>query len=1716
MAQTIDIIIKIQQAGIKTIDDVVRKLGEINAIVARTDTAPVERLNQGIQQINKSVSGIESNVKGVIGSIVNQTDNALTGTVDKFSDETGRAIETLYTRSTVAIGSIFFLGQERIALFIEKALTAPGLVASLKFIGTSFQTSFANVAGKAIDYVAERGTQLKTMLTGFGEVAMDTPVWLATIQSRIARIGLPEVAQQVNFIGFAMRNVVGYIAKSAALGGVFLFARVWLSETGMLVRRLTGHGEAAMRPLERATRLLTTLDSSVASIGFTSGQAVKTISLGLLTIWGPFSGIVAGIPFINSLVTSLLGIGLHFRMSVLASFGSARAQFTLIFLDFKKLALVALPVLIGIANQFKTMRGEASYAGDGIKKVGENADKLKVLQGLSRTKLPIGMQIQAISIEVKTMLGEVLLQITKISLLTQKSMNLAKTDIATIDQEAKTMTGEVAKSVEKSAQIFDKFGKKTGMFEDMKRQWRSLTGFFASKDTMTAAIRDQAGRATPGSLAKSTAKGAGVAAYAAITSPVTVSMYAAEKLVTATRSVATSVAAIFGRVPKIITNGTAVAMQAANNVKLAQPGRFAKLEVLSKQEVESAATVSQFGAVKTAINSANDALKSYSSTLASVSRSTATLATASTNSFSQIAQVVAELPAKLTGVSAKISEAIKAALPASQLKPEVASVNKYGREYRSSIPPVLQGIISGGIIPQAQQLAAGKQIPGEAVLANLRKFSAEVEKIQQKLGTGSLPGLESLAKNLQNISNIKTDKIKDALPKFEETISKLIATAATLDVKGKNTGDKFVSLLTRAIKEKNPVAEEAVAALAELIASYFPQSPAKKGALRGLSRSGSLIPSYIASGIESGKASTNKAATDIAEGIAKHFPRSLPVLGPLVHLISMGVKIPFYIAIGIYSAVHFVLAAARYIAGQIAKAFTTLVIKPFAFGYRIASGIAEGLYSGLQYVINAARKLAEPIAKIFETSEQTGVSVEAISALQNAFARLGGSVDDAKFAFNQINSLLGRTLNEEELVKVRQLGIDLASVRQANEPTLALLLQVSDAIKGLPPQSEKFRAALELLGITAQSSLVTVLRQGSDAIKALMAQGVDLGLTVSEETAKAAKEFVGINAQLDLIKTTILNDLMAAALPRLVEGGNKVLEIIGKVRPQITALLTIAGNGLVALSDILIAFVNMAINDPKKAMDVLERSLTAFLNLMKALLSQTWDIIKSDAKDFIMETGTYMVRLAWSLVSNLFSELQKEVKFQFNKLTGGIFAEIKALDVLIPGSGLARKILGDKAEWQATSDLGGSIGRAITTSMDDAEKATTKYMASAKKAATGVASDENVKKFKETWAKFAEEMKGAVAGTELESLGKKLADALTIKNFNETLTKIENIKDEQIKAVRDVASESTKINDVLAAENAARERREEARRSSAARLQELQMRSRANPFDDALKNDIALMEMEAKQKDELAAYEKLESDKTKVSEYAANQRKELENLAAQQRHEATLKQLDLFQSSAQSVGQMFGDLYDLSKGKVKEFFYIQKAAALAEAVVNTAAGITKALAQGGVWGIAQGAMVGAAGAIQVAKIVSSALGFARGGEVTGGSGTRDDVPAMLTGGEHVMQVPAVRKYGADFMDAVNNMRLPKEAVEGIMSLQHNVPGVSEPAAKTFFGTGGAVVPMPSASAATTQAKQQPTTIVNVIDPDMLSQFVATSKGENAIWNLLSNNPRKLKALMARG
>lgn len=103
----------------------------------------------------------------------------------------------------------------------------------------------------------------------------------------------------------------------------------------------------------------------------------------------------------------------------------------------------------------------------------------------------------------------------------------------------------------------------------------------------------------------------------------------------------------------------------------------------------------------------------------------------------------------------------------------------------------------------------------------------------------------------------------------------------------------------------------------------------------------------------------------------------------------------------------------------------------------------------------------------------------------------------------------------------------------------------------------------------------------------------------------------------------------------------------------------------------------------------------------------------------------------------------------------------------------------------------------------------------------------------------------------------------------------------------------------------------------------------------------------------------------------------------------------------QTVADSFGNLAGLTRSGNKELFEIGKAAAIAQATIQTHLAITKALAEGGPFlGPVLAITLGIKGAVEIASIAAQTL--ATGITTVPGPGTKDSVPALLTPGERVL------------------------------------------------------------------------------------------------------------------
>lgn len=310
----------------KKLENLTKKKFEIEVGLEEDLGKDVER---GIDRIIKQVAKVEDRVEDAFDSVqkaannlTQQVSQATESTIETVTKKSALLIETVYTRAFAAIGlTIITFGTKAGEAFAVSLAAAEGLVATV----TAFSSGTVNFLLTQTD---------KLFLT------------IIQIQDITASI--------FTFLGGgALATLSSFVAKTGLLGGTFLAYSIFFTETRKFLRRIVGLGFNVITPIERVTRLVTTLDASVNQIGGTVGQLFKTATFGIAAFFGPFSGIIAGIPFINSLVTSILNFGAVFRLSILASFGSARAQLQLVFVQAKAFLVIILPVVLKLAKQFR-------------------------------------------------------------------------------------------------------------------------------------------------------------------------------------------------------------------------------------------------------------------------------------------------------------------------------------------------------------------------------------------------------------------------------------------------------------------------------------------------------------------------------------------------------------------------------------------------------------------------------------------------------------------------------------------------------------------------------------------------------------------------------------------------------------------------------------------------------------------------------------------------------------------------------------------------------------------------------------------------------------------------------------------------------------------------------------------------------------------------------------------------------------------------------------------------------------------------------------------------------------------------------------------------------------------------------------------------------------------------------------------------------------------
>lgn len=199
-----------------------------------------------------------------------------------------------------------------------------------------------------------------------------------------------------------------------------------------------------------------------------------------------------------------------------------------------------------------------------------------------------------------------------------------------------------------------------------------------------------------------------------------------------------------------------------------------------------------------------------------------------------------------------------------------------------------------------------------------------------------------------------------------------------------------------------------------------------------------------------------------------------------------------------------------------------------------------------------------------------------------------------------------------------------------------------------------------------------------------------------------------------------------------------------------------------------------------------------------------------------------------------------------------------------------------------------------------------------------------------------------------------------------------------------------------------------------------------------------------------------------------------------------------------TTSDFFENLSGLQHSNIKELAAIGKAAAITQALINTYQGATKALAEGGLYGIATAAVVVANGMAQVANIRSQGNGYKEGG-YTGNIGV-NEVAGAVHGREYVMDANATSRIGVANLQALQS---------GAASVQQNGKQAGVAAPKQTAANDSK-----AGNVGTQQRAQLNARIINVVDPALVGDYLSTYEGEETVLNVMRRNKDTVQRLVS--
>jgi hypothetical protein len=233
------------------------------------------------------------------------------------------------------------------------------------------------------------------------------------------------------------------------------------------------------------------------------------------------------------------------------------------------------------------------------------------------------------------------------------------------------------------------------------------------------------------------------------------------------------------------------------------------------------------------------------------------------------------------------------------------------------------------------------------------------------------------------------------------------------------------------------------------------------------------------------------------------------------------------------------------------KAFTTS-IKAAGKGLGVFAGIVKSAAIAVTVLAGTFTALvarqAAIIDRIGKVAKTTGIAAETLQKFSFAAELAGVSTDQAQVALRRFSRRLGEAQKGtgELAPELKRLGINLKDSNGEFKTAEQVLFDLADAIANTEGSSARLSIAFKAFD-SEGAELVSVLANGSEAMKALFDEAESLGAVLSGGAIRGVEAFNDEFSKLQTLVSGISNQFVAALAPALTRVTEDLVDFLKEV-----------------------------------------------------------------------------------------------------------------------------------------------------------------------------------------------------------------------------------------------------------------------------------------------------------------------------------------------------------------------------------------------------------------------------------------------------------------------------------------------------------------------------------------------------------------------------------------